>query len=556
MKKLLSFLTVILLSGALFAQQLQVNPKGNLKVKQNVNQLKTTVATLTYSGDNTGNNVGYGSAAVLTAIAYFPASTMATYNGNKINKIIIGVDPSNLSGLEVKIWTDTSNFGANPAYSQSVDLSTLSAGWNTIILNTPFDIDGSALFIGYTANSNDFGLLIDDQPAESNGYGDIIGDGTSWAHLSDYGSTFTHNWQIKAVVDDGSGSTDVACTNIVVPNPQCNLTNNEQVTVTVKNNSTSDITNAFDLNYTINGGSVSTVAVPVPLAVGASVDVSFNVDMSVDTVYDIVAYVAYNNDEDITNDTIEGVTVNTIPSAIPYSVQFDPTTGDFIGWFSEDVNNDGSTWGIYDLTSVGGGHGDTYGVAYIYNSSNNADDYMISNCMDLQASKTYRLTFWYRARSDAYPEKMKVMLGDAPTSTSMNTEIVDLGTITDTVWTQSTSTFTVPSDGTYNLGFYAYSDADQWILFFDDVTVEEVTTGVNDVDNLAVSVFPTQTNGKVLFGGVKNATVEVYDVTGNKVAEFHNVTRNINIANLNNGIYILKVSDNGKVLNKKIVLQK
>ena len=84
----------------------------------------------------------------------------------------------------------------------------------------------------------------------------------------------------------------------------------------------------------------------------------------------------------------------------------------------------------------------------------------------------------------------------------------------------------------------------------------EQTTEANNVELTNVVIYPTLTKGKVLFGGVKNATVEVYDVTGNKVAEFHNVTRNINIANLNNGIYILKVSDNGKVLNKKIVLQK
>ncbi len=84
----------------------------------------------------------------------------------------------------------------------------------------------------------------------------------------------------------------------------------------------------------------------------------------------------------------------------------------------------------------------------------------------------------------------------------------------------------------------------------------EETTAADNAELTNVVIYPTLTNGKVLFGGVKNATVEVYDVTGNKVAEFHNVTRNINIANLNNGIYILKVSDNGKVLNKKIVLQK
>ncbi len=71
-----------------------------------------------------------------------------------------------------------------------------------------------------------------------------------------------------------------------------------------------------------------------------------------------------------------------------------------------------------------------------------------------------------------------------------------------------------------------------------------------------VVVYPTLTTGKVLFGGLKAATVSVYDVTGNKVTSFSNVSSRINLSNLNNGVYILRIEENGKVLNRKVVLQK
>ncbi len=78
----------------------------------------------------------------------------------------------------------------------------------------------------------------------------------------------------------------------------------------------------------------------------------------------------------------------------------------------------------------------------------------------------------------------------------------------------------------------------------------------NSAELSNIVVFPTLTTGKVLFGGLESANISVYDVTGNRVASFNNVSKYINISNLNNGIYILRIEENGKVLNKKVVLQK
>ena len=93
-------------------------------------------------------------------------------------------------------------------------------------------------------------------------------------------------------------------------------------------------------------------------------------------------------------------------------------------------------------------------------------------------------------------------------------------------------------------------------LVLKPIICDDDTSYITDTKLTDIMVYPTLTSGKILFGGLQNANIQVFDVTGNKVAEFNNVSNNINIANLNNGIYILRVTENGKVLNKKIVLQK
>ena len=134
----------------------------------------------------------------------------------------------------------------------------------------------------------------------------------------------------------------------------------------------------------------------------------------------------------------------------------------------------------------------------------------------------------------------------------MTQQIVDLGTITNKEWMQSTSTFTVSTDGTYNLGFYAYSDAFMYFLYFDDVTVREVV-GINPVNTQTVSVYPTLTTGVVHIS--VSSDVEVYSQLGQLVQSRKNV-QTVNLSSLNSGIYFVKVSNNNGSVVKKVVLTK
>ncbi|RKX17569.1 MAG: hypothetical protein DRP35_10715 [Candidatus Zixiibacteriota bacterium] len=327
---------------------------------------------------------------------------------------------------------------------------------------------------------------------------------------------------------------------------------NIDITGTIKNNGANTIT-AVDLKWSDGTNTYTDNLTGLNIASNTTYNFTHTTQLNVATAtqYDIDVWVELASDADNSNDTVQGLTMHTDPAVVPYTVHFDVVAGDFIGWFNEDVNDDGSIWGIYQQAGLG--HNDDVCPVYQYSSTNAADDYMYSNCIDLLASKTYSLDFWYKtAGGTTYPEKMKVMIGSSPASASMTNQIVDLGTITDTAWTQSSTTFTVPADGTYNLGFYAYSDADMWNLFFDDVVVDEVTN-INEVSAQTISVYPTLTTGIVHFSVAAN--VEVYSQLGQLVQSSKNV-QTIDLSSMSSGVYFVKVSNGNSSVMKKVVLTK
>ena len=557
MRKSLLFIAMFAITLTGFSQFV-ASPKMQKakKLTMETRGVNAPVATLTYSSDNLATNAGFSQAATIMALVDFPASTMTTYNGDVINKISIGINPSNLTGdIILKIYTDTSNFGATPAATQTVAVSSLTDGWNEITLSTPFSIDGSEIWVGYECNSNDYGMYMDDQASEANGYGDIIYSTLigGWANVSGLG--LDHNWGIKAMVDDGASFIDALVTGVTVPNAMCELTATEEVVATVKNNGTADITTAFNMAYTLNGGTEVVLPVTVPLAVGASTDVTFNIDMSADGLYSINAYTQLTGDMDLNNDTVVNATANTVANTVPMSVIFDGTALDYIGWNNEDVNADGSAWGVYDISGAtfGPAHAGTNAALYQYNATNNADDYMYSNCIDL-APGTYTLKFWTVVDA-SYPEKLSVKIGQGQNAAAMTTTIVDLGTISNGTWTETVANFTIATAGTYNLGFYAYSDADADFIALDDISLEIATSVENTVANAEVNIYPNPTTGLVNVTNVENATINVYNTVGELVKTVSN-TNTVDLSDVQNGTYIVKVITNNNIVVKNIVLAK
>ena len=555
MKKTLLFIAMFAITLTGFSQF-----SGSVQTKHLFNAEMTTRVTtgaLAYSTQASAE-ANFGAAlADFTALTYFNAADVVAFDGDYINKISIACNPANFSGsITIKIWSDTTGFGATTAYTQTVALADLTDGWNEIILTTPYALTNADVAFGYTASTTaGLGYKYDNSALAANEKGSYILYDNTWDNIGTGTAGQYLNWNLMANVDDGVIGEDAAITNVTVPNWNCELTATEEITATIKNVSTIALTTAFNIGYKVNNGTEVTLPVTVPIAAGASVDVSFNVDMTADGDYEVLVYSLLSTDVDNDNDSMLAETVNTVANTIPMSVEFDVTTLDFAGWNNEDVNNDGSTWGLINFGENGAHSGD-FAMAYMYHGTNNADDYMYSNCIDLAAGD-YFLKFWVKVGSEegtTFPEKLSVKIGEGQNASAMTTVINDFGEVTDVDWTEKAVEFTIATAGTYNLGFYAYSDANMWYVAVDDVTIG-LATSVNTISTSTINVYPNPTTGLVHVSTAKDATIYVYNQVGALVKTVSN-TNTVDLSDVQNGTYIVKVVTNNNIVVKNIVLAK
>ena len=82
---------------------------------------------------------------------------------------------------------------------------------------------------------------------------------------------------------------------------------------------------------------------------------------------------------------------------------------------------------------------------------------------------------------------------------------------------------------------------------------------VNDLEakNITVRPNPATNNFTVELDNDSQAQVQLFNLVGQVVynAQTNNQTVNVNISNLNSGVYMLKVTQNGRIYTSKVLVQ-
>ena len=134
-----------------------------------------------------------------------------------------------------------------------------------------------------------------------------------------------------------------------------------------------------------------------------------------------------------------------------------------------DANKDGTTWksGFWNGTQ----NSDVY---YQYNEDQKtaADDWLISPPVHLKANRFYAVSFDLNAYFIG-TEKMSAWMGNDKTVAAMTNKILDTQVIDYTQPRTFTEVFKNDEDAIRYFGFHAESDADQGILEFDNLRIEE-----------------------------------------------------------------------------------
>ena len=166
---------------------------------------------------------------------------------------------------------------------------------------------------------------------------------------------------------------------------------------------------------------------------------------------------------------------------VPYTENFDNVTPPAIPvcTFTQNAGS-GNNWATTQAPNPPRfGFGPTGNIlAYQYNSNAAANAWWYTAGLNLTGGTQYYVKFKYSVRSPEFPENLKVAYGTSPVNTAMTTVLRDLPGITDSLGIMDSVAFTPATTGVYYIGFNAYSDADQWLLFLDSVKVAATASAV------------------------------------------------------------------------------
>ena len=239
---------------------------------------------------------------------------------------------------------------------------------------------------------------------------------------------------------------------------------------------------------------------------------------------------------------------------VPYTMDFDSAiTPALPNCTSQQNIGAGNLWTVASAPGYGF---TTNALEYSYNSTSAANVWFYTQGLSLVAGTTYSLTFDYNAASTSYPESLKVAYGTSADASSMTNVLVDLASISNNATAlESITEFSPTATGVYYFGFNAYSAADQFNLYVDNINVTEALNA-NTFDNASFVTYPNPVNDMLNISYSSEISyINVINLLGQVVA-FKNVGTNstqIDMTDLSAGAYIVQVTVNDIVKSIKVL---
>jgi len=189
---------------------------------------------------------------------------------------------------------------------------------------------------------------------------------------------------------------------------------------------------------------------------------------------------------------------------VPYTQDFSSVTPPAIPVCTSVLQaGSGNLW----TTATNPGFGFSSNVLrYVYNLSNAANVWYFTQGINLTSGTSYRISFKYGNNNTGYTEKLKVMYGAAATVVGMTNALFDFPAINQAAVQNAVLDFTPSATGVFYFGFQAYSDADEWNLFLDDIVID-VTPACEPATALAISP-QSPTTADLSWTGAGNYIVE------------------------------------------------
>jgi hypothetical protein len=249
------------------------------------------------------------------------------------------------------------------------------------------------------------------------------------------------------------------------------------------------------------------------------------------------------------------------PYTVPYSTDFEEYASDSafqIDW-TYDNTQIASSIGVwtFDYTAYFG-YNMSNCILYGTSSLESGDDWIFSPGFTLQAGTNYTLSFLAANGYSAGSEALKIYIGTDTIAATMTTLLEDFSAITGTTFTNKATTFSVPSNGTYYFGFFAYTSLQGYSMLIVDNFSIEVATGVEEDLSNHHAVYPNPSNGLITVENAEHAKIEVYTMLGTCVykQDCNANTSQIDLSDISEGNYIINVLKDGQTNSSMITIRK
>lgn len=167
--------------------------------------------------------------------------------------------------------------------------------------------------------------------------------------------------------------------------------------------------------------------------------------------------------------------------AVPYNEPFN-SQDDFDLWTLVNTNP-ASTWALNTSQK--------YAYYKYADDKTAADNWLISPAIRLEAGKAYMISYSWRANNKSYPESFAVHCGTAATPAAMGKPLAEHLKVVNTAFQTASAVVKPEVSGSYFVGIHAISDPFMYMLYVDDIKVEEIDNRVPAaVEDLTVTPAP------------------------------------------------------------------
>ena len=151
-----------------------------------------------------------------------------------------------------------------------------------------------------------------------------------------------------------------------------------------------------------------------------------------------------------------------MPQEVPYAVEL--TTDDaFDRFLIIDGNEDGTTWSYSSYDEA---------ANYRADFDNDADDYLVSQALRMEAGKKYDVTV-YVGGNNYNTERFEVLAGTSATIDGLDISVIEPTELLTETYNEYTGSFTAETDGYYYVAVHALSDANAYNLYVSKLSVEK-----------------------------------------------------------------------------------